>query len=288
MVVSKAQKKYQELSKRRSELSQSSKRTSIPRAESESSTSESSTPSQSEDAEANAFAHAAMAVSRPASPRLPMIASIEDQALYFFAANNLMQPSPALRGNYQWLLPMLNHPNVDPVVQSSAYAVSLATLATATKSGAVLKTAQEHYARAVTSTNQALGDPMRVRNDDTLVSVILLGVYENVLFGSHSLSAWMHHLKGASALLSLRGIEQFKSPLVRQIFVQFFRTAVNAGIEISMPMPDGLAALYEGLVSLDDYTTHGKLSFQVSICLTNTKAHCALHSRNIFYPQLVY
>ncbi|KAJ4301133.1 hypothetical protein N0V90_003223 [Kalmusia sp. IMI 367209] len=248
-VMNKAQKKYKELPKQRPEMSSIPKKNQTRRPKSKSLTSESATFSQTRET--------ALTVSRPVSPIKPLISSIEDQALGFFAANNLMQPSIALRGNYQWLFQMLSGPEVDPSVKSSTYAVSLATLATATKSEAVMEKAHEHYALALASTNKALGDSKKLYEDDTIVSVILLGVYENVMFEKHSLHAWMQHLKGASTLLHLRGAQQFKTALGRQIFVQYYRTVVNAGIEIGIPIPENIVPLYQVLINLKDYTTHG-------------------------------
>jgi hypothetical protein len=137
------------------------------------------------------------------------------------------------------------------------HAASLATLATANKSQSLMKKAQEHYARALALTNRALGDSVKVCEDSTLVSVIMLGVYENFVFEKHSLFAWMQHLKGAETLFALRGETQFRSDLARQIFVQFYRTAVTKGVELGTPVPDKIARLYRFLTSLSDYTMHG-------------------------------
>lgn len=188
-----------------------------------------------------------------------MVPSVEHQALSFFAANNLLQPAIAGRGNYQWLFQMLSGTEIDASLQSSAYAASLATLATANKSHSLMKKAQEYYAHALTLTNRALGDSVKVYEDSTLVSVILLGVYENFVFEKHSLQAWMQHLRGAETLFALRGETQFQSDLARQIFIHFYRTSVRKGVELGTPVPDNIARLYRFLTSLNDYTMHGML-----------------------------
>ena len=186
-----------------------------------------------------------------------MIPSIEIQALNFFAANNLSQTAVVGRTNYQWLFHLLSAPEVDTTLQSSAHAVSLAAFATANKSQPLMRRAQEHYAQALTSTNKALSDPTQVYEDSTLVSVILLGLYENFTFEVHSMNAWMHHLKGANTLFALRGKEQFKGSLARQKFLQFYRTSVTKGVELGPPVPNHVAKLYRYLTSRSDYTMHG-------------------------------
>ncbi|KAL1591471.1 hypothetical protein SLS60_011971 [Paraconiothyrium brasiliense] len=152
---------------------------------------------------------------------------------------------------------MLSGPEVDATLQSSAHAASLATLATANKSESLMRKAQEHYARALTLTNEALGDAIKVYEDSTIVSVILLGVYENFVFEKHSLRAWMQHLKGAETLFALRGETQFRNDLARQIFMQFYRLTMTKGVELGTPIPDKIARLYRFLTSLNDYTMHG-------------------------------
>lgn len=247
VVISKAQSRYKELSNKKNTKKTTSKQPLVQTFET--SSNESSTSPETTGTG-----------SLSASPTQPLIPSIEDQALNFFASNNLLQPSIAGRGDYQWLFQMLSLPGIDSTLRTSAYAVSLATLATARKSQSLRQKAQEHYTNALTSTNKALRDPKRLYGDSTLVSVILLGAYENFMFENHSLHAWMHHLKGAGMLFALRGEGQFNSNIVRQIFVQFYKDSVSKGIELGTPVPSNVARLYRYLTSLDNYTMHGMFS----------------------------
>ncbi|KAF1971377.1 hypothetical protein BU23DRAFT_180604 [Bimuria novae-zelandiae CBS 107.79] len=249
VVRNKAQKKYEELSRKRAVKKTTSKRLLVRAKMSDGSSSDAMTTPQSLET--------ASTIPRTASPPRPMTSSIENQAISFFAANNLLQPSVVERGNYQWLFEMLRVPKISIMLKSSANAVSLATFATANKSQPLMKKAQGHYARALTSTNEALSDPAKVYDDSTLVSVILLGVYEMFVFEKHSLTAWMQHLKGAGTLFALRGENQFKSRLARQIFMQFYKTSVAKGVELGTPVPDNMAKLYRSLTSMQDYTMHG-------------------------------
>lgn len=152
---------------------------------------------------------------------------------------------------------MLSWSEVDLTLKSSAYAVSLASFATANKSQFLANKAQEHYTRALVATNKALGDPAKAYQDSTLVSVILLGTYENFMFENHTLDAWMQHTKGAGTLFALRGKSQFGSDIARQIFLQFYRESISKGVEIGVPIPDNVAYLYRYLTKMNNYTMHG-------------------------------
>ncbi|KAL5455944.1 hypothetical protein PMIN06_004194 [Paraphaeosphaeria minitans] len=252
VVMNKAQKRYEELSKNREIRKPLSGTPPVQELafEERSNGSSSSSPGSSESQQASSTSTRS-GLARSITP------PIENQALSFFAANNILQPAVVGRGNYQWLFQMLSGPTIDATLQSSAHAASLATLATANKSPFLMKKAQEHYANALTLTYRALGDSNKACKDSTLVSVILLGVYETFVFEKHSMKAWMQHLKGAEILFALRGEVQFKSDLARQIFVQFYRTTITKGVELGTPIPDKIARLYRFLTSLKDYTMHG-------------------------------
>lgn len=250
VVMNKAQKRYEALSKKRRKRTPFSGTLPVRELASEESPTGSSS-SSSSSSESHSTSTRSGSLARSIAPR------VETQALSFFAANNILQPAVVGRGNYQWLFQMLCRPEIDATLQTSAYAASLATLATANKSQFLMKKAQEHYANALTLTNRALGDPDKVCKDSTLVSVILLGVYETFVFEKHSIGAWMQHLKGAEMLFALRGDNQFRSDLARQIFVQFYSTALTKGVELGTPIPDKIARLYRFLTSLKDYTVHG-------------------------------
>lgn len=252
IVINKAQKRYEALSKPRNERKTSSRTNPVGDLASRKS-SNSPLPSSSTSLKS----HQTPASTRSGSLARSIAPPIENQALSFFAANNISPPTFACRGNCQWLFQMLNGPETDAAVQSSAYATSLATLAMVNQSPVIMKKAQEHYAKALSLTNRALGDSIEVLKDSTVVSVILLGVYETFVFENHSMGAWMQHLKGAEMLFTLRGKDQFKSVSARAIFLQFFSIIMKRSIELGTPIPDKLSGLYWYVTSLNDYTMHG-------------------------------
>lgn len=246
VVKNRAQKRYAELSTKKMKNKTSFK--GLPTA-SETSSDDTSTSSRSP--------RSSSTVSQSENPTKPITLSVENEALNFFAANNIFESAIAGRSNYRWLFQMLSGSKNDATLQSSAHAVSLATLATARKSQALMIRAQQYYARALALTNKALRDSTKVYEDSTLVSVIMLGVYEDLVFERHSLRAWVHHLKGAGMLFVMRGEVQFRSNLARQIFLQFYRTHMRKSLELGNPIPENIKQLYRHLTSLRDHTMHG-------------------------------
>jgi hypothetical protein len=60
---------------------------------------------------------------------------------------------------------------------------------------------QREYHRALRLTNDAIRSPKLVKQDATLLSVIILSIFENYAGVDHTLDAWRAHLSGAAALL---------------------------------------------------------------------------------------
>ncbi|KAE8400580.1 hypothetical protein BDV37DRAFT_257236 [Aspergillus pseudonomiae] len=75
------------------------------------------------------------------------------------------------------------------------------------------------YTRTIKRMNQALSDPPTARRHSTIVTVLILSLYE---FGESSLNGWDRHIQGATLLLELRGKAQFTTPVGLQIFNDIF------------------------------------------------------------------
>lgn len=90
-------------------------------------------------------------------------------------------------------------------------AVGLAGLSNISGAHHLRVEAQKRYGQALAKTNHSLSDPAKATSDITAMSVLLLGQFEAMTVESWDqygrLSA---HVKGASALLKLRGQEQFE------------------------------------------------------------------------------
>lgn len=105
-------------------------------------------------------------------------------------------------------------------LNNSVYAAALATLSVEMRDPAIMKAARNQYTTALAQVNQALAKPDQAIMDSTLISVLLLSLFETFAQeGRKSPTSWTAHTQGAAALLSVRGRRQFETALGRQLFV---------------------------------------------------------------------
>lgn len=172
--------------------------------------------------------------------------SIEDQALGFFISNHASQPALVPRGQYEWLLEALSQTGCNKMLQSSTNAACLVSLANSSKNAVMMAKAQIAYGAALRMVNDALRVEETAVKDSTLMSVIMLGLYENFSFqDKRSIQAWSKHVRGASALVKLRGKEQFESNTARRVFHQFYGIMLLCSLESGEAVPDGMRDLYD-------------------------------------------
>jgi hypothetical protein len=256
VVAQKANNRYQELSKQKSRKSNGHK---IPQSSDTGSSSSSSTGSPP-------FVHAfdkQVVIRRdppaPVTFDWEMAPSIEDQAIGFFLASYVITPTFVPRGQFDFLPELLNRPDTEDILQKSATAAGLAALGIAMKSPEVLKKAQKEYVSALTLTNSALGITQTATKVSTLVSVILLGMYENFTHQSKdSVKNWAKHVRGACVLIHLRGMKQFQESVGVRIFQQFYGTALLVALENRSEIPPYLTDLWEMGTQVNDYSVPGK------------------------------
>ena len=196
----------------------------------------------------------------PESMAKEIVPSIEDQAQSFFVANYVSQPAIVPRGEYDWVTDMMKRPETEESLRLCFNAASLAALANTSKSPEVLQKAQKAYVEALQITNAALRVKESAVRDSTLISVILLGLYENMVFrGDQPMRAWIKHVAGACTLLKLRGKEQFTTIIARHLFHQFYGTILLVALESGLPVHKGMPELYQACSpSSTDYTVHGR------------------------------
>ncbi|KAH9860811.1 hypothetical protein J1614_012144 [Plenodomus biglobosus] len=195
----------------------------------------------------------------PVSMKRDLVPSVEQLALGFFIANYVAQPGLIPRGQFEWVTELLCRDDVDDAFRESVNAVSLAGYANTCKSKAIMQKAQAAYVSALRSTNTSLRDPELAVKDSVLVSVIMLGMYENMIFrDKRSIEVWAKHVHGACTLINLRGPSQFKSSIARRIFHQFYGVALLVALETGTTVHEGLKDLYEDLRPNSDYEVHGR------------------------------
>ncbi|KAL2837294.1 hypothetical protein BJY01DRAFT_221132 [Aspergillus pseudoustus] len=156
--------------------------------------------------------------------------SPQDLALSFFFYHYLMSGSGSGTG------PALSHPDCVSIMYTRAAeggyladlinAVGVTSLAYVKNAPALTHVGARIYSGALRSMRVALADPIEASSDQMLVAVMLLVLYETVIWNADSnLSLWDRHMDGALALVELRGMCQFRNRIGRSIFLNL-RTRV--------------------------------------------------------------
>lgn len=139
----------------------------------------------------------------------------------------------------------------DPVLASLA-AVGLLGIAQMTSGQTLLDAARKSYGQALRLTNAALRNPVEALKDTTMLSVLVLSIFETMSGhpGRRSLAAWQQHIHGAAALARTRGVAQFRSSAgVRMFMMQCSNTMISC-IQNELPMPKDLVDLRNQLVDM--------------------------------------
>lgn len=176
---------------------------------------------QSSDATAS---HASVTVQGvPPPPYSPTIHSLPqpsgEAAAIFYFRNFTIQGPPLSKDGSAFL-----HPLGCSTSRAAIEAIGLAAIANIHGDHGLLRQARARYAHALRGTSQALADPARAACDSTAVTVLLLSQFERMYLDSREsvrdgYRRWAAHVEGASALLGLRGQEQFRTESGLSLFL---------------------------------------------------------------------
>lgn len=170
-------------------------------------------------------------------PAFHLAPTIEDRAISYFLNNYVMSANGPAVGHMAMLHKM--NGTLPECLILSMKAVGLAGYSHSVYAPSLMNHARYHYVQALRATNEALRSPAHVTKDSTLISILILSIYEAVTGNNEkSLKAWSDHIFGASALLKLRGREQIYSYEGRQLFIQTVSTLVVTSVQQSIPLPD--------------------------------------------------
>jgi hypothetical protein len=181
---------------------------------------------------------------------LQLAPTIEDLATGFFISNYVIECRASNRGHLDPIQDMTRTGQLDEGLLSSMKAVGLAGFAHAAHAPNLLKNARYQYVQALQSTNVALRDPVQVKKDSTLMSIMILGIFETITgCRQESLKDWSEHIKGAAAVIKLRGPDQIKTPAGRRLLVHvtahLMIACMNKGIALPKHMIDYMTAAIE-------------------------------------------
>lgn len=174
--------------------------------------------------------------------------SIELQAPCYFFANYVLEDTECSKGYLNYLPSLCENEGMGSFLMDAITSLGLVGIAMRKQDSNALNLARLKYASALNQLNVALTSNEGALTDQALTTVFLLGLYEvnctstwillclltsyqtNTCSTPHNLRAWTKHIRGAIAMLQLRGKEQLESLVGRQLFVQWRSQIVSPRI----------------------------------------------------------
>ncbi|KAF2469147.1 uncharacterized protein BDR25DRAFT_343927 [Lindgomyces ingoldianus] len=180
----------------------------------------------------------------------PLLGPLIDQGINFFMSHyalGLDEP-PIQSVSYHR---HLSTNGFHPVVATSMTALGLAGIANILRDGYLRKEATRWYSKALNMTNSALAHPAEVKSDNTLLSTILLSVYEQTS-NEKSFAAWSNHVEGSASLIRVRGRDQFTTPAARRMYMQIVSLLVMNCMGRGEAIPEFIHEMNKQVVEHED------------------------------------
>ncbi|MCJ1403600.1 hypothetical protein MMC11_006823 [Xylographa trunciseda] len=168
---------------------------------------------------------------------------IESQAMCYFFRNYVCEDSRFSRGYFDYL-PSIFSSNgaVGSAITDAVISLGMVGLSNTKNASDIMISAKERYNSAIRATNSALRDVEAAKADQTLITVMLLGLYEtNTCSSPRSMQSWTQHISGALKLLYLRGKEQVQTRTGHQLFTQLRSQVIINCMQRRARVPDDIA-----------------------------------------------
>ncbi|KAJ6029329.1 hypothetical protein N7499_000475 [Penicillium canescens] len=193
---------------------------------------------RSKEIEAQKKSSAKTAATPP--PACSLIPNIDEIGVNYFFDNFVAKGSSSC-GYLNYISTISKSDGQHSTLVASMAAVGLVTLANAARQPKLVSHARVKYSEAIQRVNLALQSPVESLKDSILMSVISLGVFENV----SNFASWARHVQGAAALLVARGKSQFTSTAAILMFNQVRADMTVACVHGNRPFPEELLELQE-------------------------------------------
>lgn len=106
-------------------------------------------------------------------------------------------------------------------MKAGVVSVGMAMLSRIRRSRSLKLGAEKEYGNALRLMNTAVSDVREARANPTLAAVLLLAIFEVITSRApRNIENWINHIRGAAALLELRGVEQLQDSDGLRLFVQ--------------------------------------------------------------------
>lgn len=185
-------------------------------------------------------------------------------AISFFLSHHVILPSTFSGGYLDCAIRLLeSKENESPMspLTSAVRAVGMASYSNIVGSADFLRSATMDYMNALRLTNMSLSNPDEATKDTVLLSVILLGTFENITCtGTKNLVHWNNHVKGSLQLIYLRGKKQFETKDGLQLWHLVSAMIVSSCIQRECHVPQPLRKLRRYISSsVDTQSFHWQL-----------------------------
>jgi hypothetical protein len=165
----------------------------------------------------------------------------DEIGINYFLRNFVLGSESSPRGYLNYIPSVYVNDGEHPTLVASLAAVGLVALANSTQQPELVNHARAKYMEAIHNVNTALASPYESIKDSTLMSVISLGMFEQV----SGFETWVRHVEGAAALVVARGKGQFSSPVTIRMFNQVRADLVIASLHGTKPISRDMLELQE-------------------------------------------
>jgi hypothetical protein len=191
---------------------------------------------ESDEIRRKALSKSSLPVHKPHSLSL----SLDVQARDAFFAFYVTSPTKT----WDFLKPFYHPADSPEHLALTIDAVSLAYLSHQLYSDAALLAARQRYVTALQMTNKALQCPKVAAKNTTLLSILLLDLFEKITNKEpRVIQTWAGHVKGALALVELRGLEQFQDATAIRVLVRLSTNFLINCVATASPVPKELKDL---------------------------------------------
>ncbi|KAL6823651.1 hypothetical protein V8C40DRAFT_248527 [Trichoderma camerunense] len=164
---------------------------------------------------------------------------ITDQAVSFFFFNFVLTDPISGGGHLEYLPVIYDGIARDLALPTAIIAIGMAGIANLQRNRDLLLAANAQYVLAIQLTQGALIDETLRIQDQTLVSILLLALYETIACCSpQSLHIWSNHVTGATALISQFAQQRLMDAVGIRIFSHLRSHAIIQALQRSQHIPD--------------------------------------------------
>ncbi|KAF2809759.1 uncharacterized protein BDZ99DRAFT_571519 [Mytilinidion resinicola] len=136
-------------------------------------------------------------------------------------------------------VPMYENAAPDSCLRAATLATCYANFYGRFKSAEAKLRSSEYCGKALKLMQAAIKDPVESKSDETLLTVYLLGVWENLTADTYN-GHWLVHKSGAVALLRFRKPEEYHTPVASRLFDLVYAQMLMGNLNTCEEPPAGL------------------------------------------------